>query len=94
MDNSISDFLLYYNDRLHSITYVASYRAMMNANDKELMEKKIKKNILKENYKLRQFLRLILMAVMLESQITLKLLIKNMSFLSSNRITKVLIKEK
>ena len=50
MDDSICDFLLYYNDRLHSTTKVAPFKAMMNASDKELMEK-IRKNTLKMKLK-------------------------------------------
>ena len=33
----ISDFLLYYNNRKHSTTKVAPYKAMMNIGDKSLM---------------------------------------------------------
>ena len=39
LDDSICDFLLYYNERLHSTTKVSPFKAMMNASDKELMEK-------------------------------------------------------
>ena len=46
LDYSICDYLLYYNDRLHSTTKAARYKAIMDASDKELMEKKIL-NILK-----------------------------------------------
>ena len=38
----IWNFLLYYNDGLHSITKVAPYREMMNISDMELMKKKRK----------------------------------------------------
>ena len=32
----ISDFLIYYNDRIHSTTKVSPYVTMMNVGDKEL----------------------------------------------------------
>ena len=38
-DDSIWDFLLYYNDRLHLTTKVAHFKAMMNTSDKELIKK-------------------------------------------------------
>ena len=53
LDDFIFDFLLYYNDRLHSTTKVAPYKAIMDASDKELMGK-INKNTLKEDLKQRQ----------------------------------------
>ena len=37
LEDSISDFLLYYNNRKHSATKVAPYKAMMNIGDKALM---------------------------------------------------------
>ena len=37
LEDSISDFLLYYNNRKHSTTKVAHYKAMMNIGDKALM---------------------------------------------------------
>ena len=37
LEDSISDFLLYYNYRKHSTTKVAPYKAMMNIGDKALM---------------------------------------------------------
>ena len=46
LEDSIADFLLYYNDRKHSTRKVAPYKAMMNWWDKELMEK-IKTNTIK-----------------------------------------------
>ena len=52
MDDSICDFLLAYNYRLHSTTKVAPYKAIMDASDKELMGK-IKKNTLKRRLKVR-----------------------------------------
>ena len=52
LNDSICDFLLYYNDRLHSNTKVAPSKVMMDGSDKELMEK-IKKNILKRRLKQR-----------------------------------------
>ena len=41
---------MYYNDRLHSFTKVAPYKAIMDASDNELIGK-IKKNILKRKLK-------------------------------------------
>ena len=65
---------------------------MMDVSDKELMEKiNLKKNSKKE-LKQRQYRRLILMAAVLESQITLKILAKSISFSSSKMIIKVLNK--
>ena len=84
---------MYYNDRLHLITKVASNRAMMNASANEPMKKKVIKNILKK-YKQRQYLRLILMTVMQESQIVLKISTKNMSYSFLKRIIKALYKVK
>ena len=49
VDDSFCDFLLYYNDRLHSTTKVDPFEAIMDASDKELME--IKKSILKRKLK-------------------------------------------
>ena len=42
LDDSICDFLLIYNDRLHSTTKVSTYKTIVNASDKELMENKEK----------------------------------------------------
>ena len=50
LDNSICDFLLYYNERLHSTTKVSPFKVMMNASDKELMEN-IRKNTIKRRLK-------------------------------------------
>ena len=41
---------MYYNDRLHSTTKVAPYKAIMDTSDNELMEE-IKKQILKRRLK-------------------------------------------
>ena len=46
LEDSIADFMLYYNGRKHSTTKVAPYKAMKNWWDKELMEK-IKTNTIK-----------------------------------------------
>ena len=46
LEDSITDFLLYYNGRRHSTTKVAPYQAMMNWWDKEFMGK-IKTNTIK-----------------------------------------------
>ena len=43
IEDCLSDFLIYYNHRVHSTTKVASYVAMMNVGDKELY-KKIREN--------------------------------------------------
>ena len=43
IDECLSDFLIYYNDRVHSTTKVAPYVAMMNVGDKEFL-KKIREN--------------------------------------------------
>ena len=43
IEECLSDFLIYYNDRVHSTTKVAPYVAMMNVGDKELL-KKIREN--------------------------------------------------
>ena len=45
LDSFISDFLLYYNDRLHSITKETPYKAMMNTRDKELIKKRMENTI-------------------------------------------------
>ena len=37
LEDSMSDFLLYYNNRKHSTTKVTPYKAMMNIGDKALM---------------------------------------------------------
>ena len=39
LEESIIEFLLYYNGRGHSTTKVSPYQATMNRRDKELMEK-------------------------------------------------------
>ena len=43
LDDSICDFLLYYNDRIHSITKVVPFKEIMKVSDKELMEKHLKR---------------------------------------------------
>ena len=52
MDDSICDFLLYYNDKLHLTTKVAPYKAIMDASDQELLENNDKhpKKKTKSNY--------------------------------------------
>ena len=52
LDDSICDFVLYYNDKLNSTTKVAPFKAMMNASGMNLW-KKIRKNILKRRLKRR-----------------------------------------
>ena len=39
LDDFICDFLLYYNDKIHSTTKFAPFKTIMNACDKELIEK-------------------------------------------------------
>ena len=46
LEDSITDFLLYYNGKRHSTRKVAPYQAIMNWWDKELL-KKIKTNTIK-----------------------------------------------
>ena len=45
LDDSIYNFVLYYNDRFHSATEVAPYKTMMNASDMEIMREIWRKNI-------------------------------------------------
>ena len=44
LDDSICDFILYYNDRLCSITKVAPCKVIMDASDNELMGKNKEKH--------------------------------------------------
>ena len=39
IEECLSDILIYYNDRIHLTTKVASYVAMMNVGDKDLLKK-------------------------------------------------------
>ena len=39
LEDSISDFLIYYNDGHHSTTKVAPYKIMINVEDQELVKK-------------------------------------------------------
>ena len=48
LNDSICDFLLYYNYILHYVTKVSPFKPMMNDSDKELMEKKKEKHPKKE----------------------------------------------
>ena len=50
LDDSICDFLLYFNNRLHLTTKVTPYKAIMDVSDNEVMGK-IKKNTLKGRLK-------------------------------------------
>ena len=52
MDDSICDFLLFYNDRLHSTTKVVPYKVIIDVSENELMGK-IKKNTLKRRLKVK-----------------------------------------
>ena len=45
IEERLSDFLIYYNGRVHSTTQVVPYVAMMNVGNKELL-KKLKKILL------------------------------------------------
>ena len=65
LEDSISDFLLYYNNRKHSTTKVAPYKAMMNIGDKALMNE-IKWTRYKEELKQKCHLRLFKKTVMWE----------------------------
>ena len=47
IEECLSNFLFYYNDRVHLMTKVAPYVAMMNARDKQLL-KKLEKILLTE----------------------------------------------
>ena len=90
LSDSISDFLIYYNVRFHLTIKVSPFKGMMNISDKELIGK-LRNDTLKRRLKRKYSIcGLILMAVMFESQITLKLLTNSMSFSSSKRIIKVL----
>ena len=66
-EDSIADFLLYYNDRRHSTTKVAPYKAMMNWWDKELMEK-IKTNTIKRRNNAKVLWESFPESIMCESQ--------------------------
>ena len=50
LEESINDFLIYYNDREHSATKVAPFRAMMNIDNKDLIHK-IRENTIKRRQK-------------------------------------------
>ena len=50
LEESINDFLIYYNDREHSTIKVAHFKAMMNIENKDLIHK-IKENTIKRRQK-------------------------------------------
>ena len=50
LEESINDFLIYYNDREHSTTKVAPFRVMMNIENKDLIHK-IRENTIKRSQK-------------------------------------------
>ena len=52
LEESINDFLIYYNDREHSTTKVAPFRAMMNIENKDLIHK-IRENTNREDKRRR-----------------------------------------
>ena len=52
LEESINDFLIYYNDREHSTTKVAPFRAMMNIENKDLIHK-IRENTKKRRQKVK-----------------------------------------
>ena len=66
MKDSVNDFLIYYNNRMHSTTGVAPYRVMRNVNNEQLIfkvklkteksRKKIKRTV--ENYEIGQLIRI------------------------------------
>ena len=68
LEGSISDFLLYCNNRKHSTTKVAPNKAMMNIGDKALMHE-IKCNTIQRRSKAKCHLRLFKKTVMWEFQI-------------------------
>ena len=52
LEESINDFLIYYNDREHSTTKVAPFRVMMNIENKDLTHK-IRENTIKKRQKVK-----------------------------------------
>ena len=54
LEDNISDFLIYYNDRPHSTTKVAPFKAMMNVENQERMTK-IKNNTLQRRKDAKMF---------------------------------------
>ena len=50
LEESINDYLIYYNDREHSTTKVDPFRAMMNIENKDLIHK-IRENTIKRRQK-------------------------------------------
>ena len=66
LEDSVNDFLIYYNNRKHSTTGIAPYHVMRNANDEHLISKvklktekirqKIKRTV--ENYEKGQLVRI------------------------------------
>ena len=50
LEESYCDFLIYYNDREHSTIKLAPFRAMMNIENKDLINK-IRENIIKRSQK-------------------------------------------
>ena len=83
----IYPFIFHYNDKLHSTSKVALYRAMINTSDKELV-KKVNKISRKMRLNTKSVSTTYPNGGSILSQITLKLLAKSMSFSSSKRITK------
>ena len=66
LEDSVNDFLIYYNNRKHSTTGIAPYHVMRNVNDEHLISKvklktekvrqKIKRTV--ENYEKGQLVRI------------------------------------
>ena len=68
LEDSISDFLLYYNNRKHSTTKVASYKTMMNIGGKAMMNE-IKCNTIQRRSKAKMSSETFKKTVMWEFQI-------------------------
>ena len=79
LGNFISNFLLYYNGRLHSITKIAPFKAIILMIRNLLLLKR--RNTLKRILKVKTVSETVMMAVISESQIILKLLTNSMSVL-------------
>ena len=87
IENSISDFLLYYNDRLHLTTKVVPFKAMMNANDKDkeiMRENKeitlkgiLKAKIISENYPNGSYIRVSNYIIIINKEYVLFILYKD-----------------
>ena len=88
--DSICDFLLYYNDRLHSTTKGAPLKVMINTSYKKFIKKE---NILKRRLKAKTVSVTYSDGSYGESQITLKYWQRACSFCPTRGLQKFLIKE-